>query len=149
MHNDFASVLGMRLDDLAESGLLRSSNEPPKTELIEDRFHMEVPASGIAFIADLDGRVTTIQFHAEGHQGYKGFVGELPEGISFADDRQTIHSRLGRPSASGGGTVIHFLGKVPMWDRFDTPSHSLHVQYVAGEGAVNLVSLMRPDAVPK
>jgi len=149
MQNDVASMLGMKLDDVAKSSLVRALSEPPKTELIEDRFYMELPASGIAFIAALDGRVTTIQFHAEGYQDYRGFAGELPEGISFTDDQRAVHSRLGQPSASGGGTVIQFFGKAPKWDRFDRHSYSLHIQYVDDDGAVSLVSLMRPDSIPK
>jgi hypothetical protein len=149
MQNNVASMLGMRLNDVTESSLVRWLDEPSKTELIEDRFYMEMPASGIVFIAGLDGRVATIQLYAEGYQDYKGFAGELPEGISFTDDRRGIRARLGQPAASGGGTVIQFFGKAPSWDRFDRDSYSLHIQYVEGDGSINLVSLLRPDSIPK
>ncbi len=149
MQNDLTTMLKMKLEDVAKSPFVRLLNESPKTELIEDRFYMELRSSGIAFVANLDGRVMMIQFHAEGYQGYNAFAGELPEGLSFTENRRAIQSRLGQPSASGGGTVIQFIGKTPKWDRFDRPSSSLHLQYADNEKGINLVSLMRPDAIPK
>ncbi len=149
MNNSLTDILGMKLDELAKSSLVLSFNETPRTELIEDRFYMEMPNSGIAFIATLDGRVMTIQLHAEGYEGYKTFLELLPDEISFSDDRRRIHARLGQPSVSGGGTVIQFFGKAPRWDRYDRDSYALHIQYTDLEESINLISLMRPDAIPR
>jgi hypothetical protein len=149
MQNNLISLLGMNLDDVARSAFVLSLNEQPITEKIEDRFYMEMPASGLAFIASLERRVMAIQLHAEGYQDYKGFAGALPDGMSFSNSREAMKNRLGKPSASGGGNVIQFFGKAPAWDRFDRKEYSLHVQYTDDEGSMNLVTIMRPEFVPK
>jgi hypothetical protein len=45
--------------------------------------------------------------------------------------------------------VVQFLGIAPLWDRYDDSDGSLHIQYVDGEGAISLVTMMRPDSVPR
>jgi hypothetical protein len=149
MESELVKLLGMRLDDVAKSPLVVAFPEPGHAKMVHDRLYLEYPNSGIAFDADLDGNATTVFLYAEGYRDYKGFAGDMPEGISFTDDRRAVHARMGQPSASGGGTVIQSFGKAPRWDRFDRHSYSVHVQYVEGDGSVNLVSLMRPDSIPK
>lgn len=149
MQQNVVALLGMKLDDVARSPFVVSLNEQPATEKIEDRFYMELPTSGLAFIASLEERVMAIQLHAEGYQKYKGFAGVIPEGLSFSNSRREVHDRLGKPSACGGGNVIEFFGEVPAWDRFDRSQYSLHVQYADDEASINLVSIMRPEFVPK
>jgi hypothetical protein len=149
VEHELVKLLGMRLDDVAKSPLVLAFGEPGHAKMVHDRLYLEYPNSGIAFDADLDGKATTVFLYSEGYQDYKGFAGELPDGISFTDDRRAVHARLGQPSASGGGTVIQFFGKAPRWDRFDRQSYSVHVQYVEGDRCVSLVSLMRPDSIPK
>jgi hypothetical protein len=88
--------------------------------------------------------------YANGYEeGVSGFMGDLPEGVSFSDSRQVIHDRLGEPTASGGGSVIQFFGKTPAWDRFDRTEYSLHIQYAADQASTELVTIMRPGFVPK
>jgi len=149
MATELVKLLGNRLDDVSELPFVLALNEAGQAKMVHDRLYLEYPNSGIAFDADLDGRVTSVFLYTEGFQGNKGFAGELPEGISFTDNRRLIHSRLGQPSASGGGTIIQFFGKAPKWDRFDRASYSLHIQYGDGYETVDLVSLMRPDSIPK
>jgi hypothetical protein len=88
-----------------------------------------------------------IQLHTDGYQGYKGFAGVVPEGISFSHSRRVVHERLGLPSASGGGTVVKFFGKVPAWDRYDRSERSVHIQYADDETSVNLITISRPEFV--
>jgi hypothetical protein len=149
MEHELVRLLGMRLDTVAKSPFVLAFGEPGLAKMVHDRQYFEYPNSGIAFDADLDGRVASVFLYAEGYQDCKGFAGELPEGISFTDDRREVQARLGQPAASGGGTVMPFLGEAPRWDRFDRHSYSLHIQYVEGDTSVNLVSVMRPDSIPK
>lgn len=149
MQNSLVSMLGMNLDAVGKSAFVLSLNEPPATEKIEDRFYMELPNSGLAFIASLEQRVMAIQLHAEGYQNYKGFAGAMPEAVAFSNSRRAMQSLLGKPSASGGGKVIQFFGKAPTWDRFDRSEYSLHVQYADDEASINLVTVMLPEFIPK
>lgn len=148
MQNDFTAMLGMRLDDVAKTDTVQPLMLGSKTDLIGDRLYLQMPSHGIGVDADFDGRVSTIFFYSEGMDDYRQFTGVLPEGISFGDSRSMVQGRLGKPDASGGGTVIHFFGKAPKWDRFDRKQFSLHIQYTDDESSVSLVSLMRPDSVP-
>jgi hypothetical protein len=121
---------------------------PAKTDLIEDRFYRELPASGIAFIARRDGMVRSIQLYADGRDGYRGFAGVLPDGISVSDNRSAVLSRLGQPGAFGGGTVIPPFGKAPRWDRFDRRSDSLHVEYTDGGESIRAFGKNEPIGAP-
>jgi hypothetical protein len=149
MQSDFITLLGLRLDDIVTSTLVRSLGEQPKVELIHDTFYMEMRNSGLSFIAPLDGIVTTIMFYSDGYEGYKGFTGALPDGVSFSDSRNEVSRKLGEPSNSGGNDLIPYLGKASAWDRYDRDAYALHFTYANGERSILLVTLMRPDAVPE
>lgn len=147
MENDVIHLLGMNLDDVAKSAFVLSLDDQPTTEKIEDRFYMELPSQGLAFIATLDQRVRAVQLYAEGYQKYNGFARAIPEGISFSNSRRAVQDRLGKPSVSGGGNVIQFFGKAPAWDRFDRGAYSVHVQYADDEKSIDLVTFMRADFI--
>src|SRR5947209_3976964 len=100
MQQDLSAILGVRLDEVINSSFVRSLGEQPKTKLIHDRFYMDLPKSGITFVASLDGRVSSIQLHAAGYEGYNEFVGVLPGGVAFNDSRRAVRLRLGQPSAT-------------------------------------------------
>src|SRR5688572_1813565 len=133
----------MKLLDIAETLLVKPLMFGSKTELVGDRFHLQMPSHGIGFVADFDGRVSTIFFYSEGMDGYREFSGSLPEGISFRESQSVIHRRLGQPSASGGGKAVQFLGNTRKWDRYDREVFSLHIQYGDDENSISLISLMR------
>jgi len=145
MQHTLIDMLGTNLDDVAQSSFLKSLLEEPTIERIEDRSYMELPASGLAFVASLSRRVIAIQLHAEGYQEYTGFARPIPDGISFSHSRRAVQRRLVKPSATGGG---NFHGKASVWDRFDKPEYSLHVQYADNDASINLVTIMRPEFVP-
>jgi len=147
--SDLNDLVGIHLEDLSKSPFVQPLMRDSETELIGDEFHLQIRPHGIAFVASFDGRVSSIQFFSEGYQQFRRFAGELPEGISFKDSRSSLQRRLGKPDSSGGGTVIQFFGQVPKWDRFDRLHYSLHIQFVEDESSISLVSLMRPDAVPR
>jgi hypothetical protein len=151
MLNILVNLLGMKLDDVAQSALVSSLNEQPATEQIEDRIYLEFRNSGIAFDAESsDERVAAVFLYSDGYKGYKGFAGAVPEGVSFPDSRRAVQERLGKPSASGvGGNVVEFFGTAPAWDRFDRSQYSLHVQYADDEASIHLVTIMRPEFIPK
>jgi len=149
MQNGFYHLLGVDLLTVAKTEIIQPLMRDSRTELIGDEFHLTIRPHGIAFVADFDGRVSTIFFYSEGMNDYRQFSGELPERLGFGDSRNFVHQRLGQPSANGGGKVIQFFGKAPKWDRYDHEGFSLHIQYLDNETSISLVSLMRPDSVPR
>ncbi len=40
------------------------------------------------------------------------------------------------------------LGQYGPWDRFDKPSHSIHIEYELEADRIKMITLMRPDMVP-
>jgi hypothetical protein len=146
---DLVDTLGVPLEDVLRSPHVLALQTRPQIMLVGDRFHMDLPEHGIAFVASLDGKVSSVQLHAAGHEGYEQFDGDLPEGVRFSDSREMIRARLGQPNTIGGGQHLGVLGIAAPWDRFDRADHAIHIQYSKDGLSITLVSLMRPDAVPK
>ena len=149
MHNALIIMLGMRLDAVAQTEYVQPLMKHSQTELIGDTFHMEIPSAGLGFVASFDGRVSSIQMHAEGHDKYKQYSGPLVDDISFGDSQLSVRKRLGLPESTGGGDVIPFFGKCTKWDRYKRQDYSLHISYAEDEKSIDLISLIRPDSVPR
>ena len=148
MRNALITMLGMRLDAVAQTEYVQPLMKHSRTELIGDTFYMEIPSAGIGFVASFDGRVSSIQLHAEGYEKFKLYSGPPIEDISFAHSQLAVRKRLGLPESTGGGEVIPFLGKGTKWDRYKRQDYSLHIRYAEDEQSIDLISLMRFDAVP-
>jgi hypothetical protein len=149
MRNEFQRLLGMDIVQASTTDLLIPLMLGAESELIDEKHYLQIQRHGIGFIADFDGRVSTIFLYSEGKRGYSQFTGVLPEGVSFEDSQRSIHERLGQPTANGGGEVIPLYGKASKWDRYALDGYSLHIQYAEGEGSIELVTIMRPDSVPR
>jgi hypothetical protein len=115
-------------------------------ETIERRRYGEAPSLGLSFVFDDGGRVDTVHLHAEGHDGYAAYHGEMPLGVRFGASRDDVHAARGAPATSGSVPPIAQPGPDRTWDRFDLADMQLNVQY-SGAGAVHLVTLMRFGAV--
>ena len=139
----------MKLLEVSETPLVKPLMHGSKTDLINDRFHLQIPNHGIGLDADFDGCVSTIFFYGGEVDEYSQFAGDLPEGVSFSDSQCSVHQRLGQPSAHGGGNMVQFFGNAPKWDRYDRQGFSLHIQYADGERSISLISLIRPDSIPR
>jgi hypothetical protein len=148
MQHNLSELLGKRLDELAAVDDIGPWLSESRTELIGDEFYLTIRSHGIAFVATFDGRISTVQLFSAGFQHYNQFPNELPEGITFADSRSSLRSRLGVPDCRDKEGTCGLLGPTPKWDIFHRAHYSLHVQYSDDEASVNLVSIMRPDAVP-
>ena len=149
MESRIDELLGMDLVKASDSALVRPLIVGAKTDLIADRLHLQIPDHGIEIVADLNRTVSTIFLHSEGADGYHEFSGTTPERLSFEDSQATVRRRLGPPNDCGGGEVIPGFGKVPIWDRYDRGEYFLHVEYGDGESSIRLLSIMRPDSVPR
>jgi hypothetical protein len=117
-------------------------------EEIDGRIYGEARRSGLSFVVGEDGRIRTVHLHAEGHEGYSGYVGEIPRGVRFDMSRAEVRSILGSPDASGEARLIEHYGEGPAWDRFDLVGAQMHVEYVKDLRSIQLVTLMKPSAVP-
>ena len=110
-------------------------NDLPRKEI-----WYEFEGHGIEVICDEDERVRTIFLH-------RGEAEALAE-VSFAASRTQVVAQLGAPSKSGKAVRIPVLGDRGAWDRFTGPDCVIHVQYMLDRDEIDMVTLMRPDAVP-
>lgn len=137
---DAIEMLGETIAIVEESELLRG--EPITVQESEGKVYGEAIDVGLSFVADLTGRVHTIQMHAAGHEGYEPFEGELPMGVQFSDTRDRVRHRLGVPTLMGEPTDVHSLGRMPAWDRYDGELVSVHLEYTLEGAGVRMVSVM-------
>lgn len=73
-----------------------------------------------------------IAFHLyrEGHEGFAGYSGQLPEGVRFDDSETEIVRKMGKPMKVGGGTMSRLLNRrVPRWYWYSIGNAVLHLQF--------------------
>jgi hypothetical protein len=136
-----ADYLGRHVDELLRvepfSGwrVVRSVETDPKPEV-----WYEFEGRGVEVICDELDRIQTLFLH-------RG-EGESLAGVPFSTKRQEVLERFGTPASSGGPVRIPVLGDRGAWDRFTVPEGSLHVQYSSDRDEIDMITLIRPDAVP-
>lgn len=145
-----------RREDVSLNHDLKSLLGNPLENVMKGRFSESLAANptvkrqaGIEFSTKRHCLISSIFLHAEGDGGFRQYAGELPGGLTFADARIAVQSKLGKADKSGGGTFNPILKKgLPAWDRYDCMSFSVHVQYGDNECSIRCITLMTPDAVP-
>jgi hypothetical protein len=136
------SLLGSAADaETVQNALQRDGAAVERTEFPGGYFHLSSRANGINLGFDPTGTVQAIHLYLDGRDGFAACVLDaVPVGTS----RDRIRAQFGQPSRSGGGKR-GMLGRiVPDFDRFDSSSHFIHVEYDS-RGTAVFVTLMRPD----
>jgi len=105
----------------------------------EKRVWYEFNGRGVEVICDASDRIRTIFLH----RGHGASLSEIP----FSLSRRGVLARYGAPSKSGDARKS-VLGERGAWDRFESPSYCVHFQYRADRDEIDMITLMRPDAVP-
>jgi hypothetical protein len=137
---DLRRYLGIGIADLlraqpfASWRAVRSVERDPRTEIRYD-----FPGHGVEVICDEADCVRTIFLHRGG--------GECLVDIPFRIGRAQVLSRMGGPAKSGQPVCLPGIGKRGAWDRFTLEDCLIHVQYCLGRDEVDMVTIMRKDAV--
>ena len=100
----------------------------------------EFDALGVDVTCDSDGRIRAIFVHR--------WAPDILSHVPFSLRRSQVIDRLGTPSKSGAASHHAILGPSGAWDRFDSATHSIHIEYAADADEVELITLMRRDVVP-
>ncbi len=79
------------------------------------------------------------------HQGANEQLSPVP----MRSARHEVAERLGVPTKSGAALRDPILGHQGPWDRFESNSQTIHVQYQVDADEICLVTLIRPDMVPE
>lgn len=133
--------LGLAVGELLKTepfstwGVVRSvQNEP------EEEIWYEFDGRGVEVTCDGMDRIQAVFLH-------RG-EGEALAGIPFSMRRQEVLQRLGTPVKSGAAVQLPGIGDRGAWDRFTSPDGVLHIQYRVDCDEIDMVTLMRHDAVP-
>lgn len=90
--------------------------------------------------------VAAFHLHREGHEGYAGYSGQLPNGVAFDDPEVEVLRKMGSsPRSRGGGGMSKLLkGPIPYWFRYTFGNGVLHFQLNA-TGRIEMVTLDASD----
>jgi hypothetical protein len=141
MTRDLAKYLGLEIGELLVAmpfsswHPVRSVENDPRPEV-----WYEFEGHGVEVICDEDDRIRTVFLHRGD--------GESLVDVPFGMTRQQVRQRFGVPAASGAAVRIAGIGDLGPWDRFALAEGVLHIQYSARWDEIDMVTLMRPDAVP-
>lgn len=137
-----AGYLGAHVSDLLALPPFSSWNVRRSTEddLPEKEVWYVFEGHGFEVICGESERIETI-FLCRGD-------GEALSDLPFAASRREVRARYGVPSQSGAPVRIPVLGDQGAWDLFSFPTVALHVQYRLDRDEIEMITLMRPDAVP-
>nr|WP_143029099.1 hypothetical protein [Massilia sp. PDC64] len=136
-------LLGLTVEELREkygfNGFIA-----PEDPIEGDNIYFKVPERGLAFVLDVNGKVSCIQAFGRGKSsGYNEFPGEVVEGISVHSSRDAVRSVLGLPrdTENGGkGKGLFGLDLNP-WDAFYLGRYRVHFEYSPDGGRILLVSV--------
>lgn len=100
----------------------------------------EFEGRGVEVICDETERIRTIFLH----RGDGEALSEVP----FSLSRREVLERYGSPSKSGAAVRLPVLGDRGAWDRFALPAGTIHFQYRLDRDEIEMITLIRRDAVP-
>lgn len=87
-----------------------------------------------------------LAFHLyrDGHEGYAGYSGRLPNGVVMGDSEAVVLRKMGQPSQRGGGNMMPVLNRpVAQWLRYRFGDATLRFQ-LDRKGCVEMASLSTP-----
>jgi len=81
------------------------------------------------------------------HDGYKRYMGLIPEGLTFTMSRADVQGKIGSPSSTGEPAPHPYLtGIQPAWDKFDLGKYEMVIQYLPDGKGIYLIILSLPDS---
>lgn len=87
-----------------------------------------------------------LAFHLyrEGHEGYAGYSGRLPNGVVMGDSEAVVLRKMGQPSQRGGSNMMPVLNRpVAQWLRYPFGDATLRFQ-LDRKGCVEMATLSSP-----
>jgi hypothetical protein len=93
--------------------------------------------------------LSAFHMHRDGHEGYSGYSGQLPNGVALGDTEVELIRKMGQPAVTGGGAMSTVLKRpVPRWLRYLLSDDNLQFQLDAN-GRIEMATLSAPDVQPK
>jgi hypothetical protein len=140
MKNKIEFVLGKKVKEIQDTADFRGVSVPVP-ELIGDEYYIEIPSIGVSMVLPDGETVTAIHLHAENHEGYSQYQGEIPTGILFSMSREQVRKILGAPIQYSDGRKVLLLGERPAWDAYIINDLKIHFEYAENTDSIGLVTL--------
>lgn len=146
------------IDKNAEDEILLKfiNHIPEKPEIFEmresdtsDGSVLQFKKTGLQITFDQQHKVNTIHVFAENIDKYQQYPYPLPKGLSFNVNRDEAIAILGQPSVTGGPVKAVINKSIFFWDRWDNENFSLHLQYPEDKNSISMLTLIRPNRLPK
>lgn len=97
-----------------------------------------IPTAKIANPKEL--YLAAFHLHGDGHEGYTGYSGLLPNGLALGDSEADVLRKMGQPLKVGGGANSRLLKRiVPRWFWYPLQEAILHIQFDT-KGRVEMVT---------
>ena len=80
---------------------------------------------------------------------YPQYSGPLPLGLALDMTRRDVRAVLGEPQFEREAGEVKYMGRLGPCDRFDGSEFSAAVEYEESTGAIRMVQLLLPEAVPR
>lgn len=106
-----------------------------------DCYYLTNKMKGIGLVADVNYIVNTIHLYSDGYEASKEFQDPLPWNLKFFFGQDKIRGLLGKPSKSGGGEKVLYIGYINNWDKYYFDNYALHFQYSADNKKIELISI--------
>jgi hypothetical protein len=89
--------------------------------------------------------VAAFHLYREGHEGFAGYSGQLPNRVALGDSETELLRRMGEPiRREGGGTNSVLKRPIPRWFWFAVGEAILHVQ-LDSKGRIDMATLQTPE----
>lgn len=142
------SLLGRSRRDPVVESFIESSGAVVEVSPYPDGTTYHVAKNRGFSLLEEGGVIGTVFLYSQGYEDHERYTGILPRGLTFDDDRHSVHGKLGKPDRHGGGPGHATpIGPVAAWDKYYLPEWSLHVQY-GQNGTISLVTLMTAASDP-
>ncbi len=148
---DPTELIRRRIDDpLVEAFLARHGGphtiDPPDADLPGSRA-VTADQSPVELTIDNSDAVRVVFLHLNGYGGKTGFDGRLPYGLLSSHSQFDVRRLLGEPQFTRPALADSVLGLFGPADRYDHPSHSVHLEYDQ-DGILVLVTVMASPPGP-
>jgi hypothetical protein len=138
-----SELLGRRYADLQFAPVLRGVLVPDREKIV-DQSYVSFPDLGISLVLPDDEVVSAVHLYSDQHDGFSGYAGELPNGLSFGMTKDEVRATFGDPDQSGPARDIHPFGMSPAWDSFVSDGRRIHVEYQLEGSGIRLVTISAP-----
>lgn len=155
---EILKFLGLRSDDVRLISFLASQgvDEQPVLEVGDFNTYIERQDEGYSlvytdeakFLGMMDTPLgssplifTGVFFYSDGYEGYAAFTSDLPQGLSFSDNRDTVTNKLGVSSWQ----MMDKDNLTVKAERWDLPNYRLRVNYARDRNLIGQVYCGLPD----